>query len=169
MYAGISAVYYIGWHQIWQAARPEACSLDFAVPELPRLDGEIWPAPDDLASVAVHYRIFNRYMRHGSIQEVTKQVRCIPHIIPQIALVKPPDARIAQSSAGRVGNQQIPSAVQQLPRVSNNVISRRLSWQQIARPRIPTVRREGITDNAGIFAGYQHSHDGPLFGGQAGV
>ena len=82
MYSGFASVYDLGRRQGRKSARPEASPFDLAMPKLPRLYGEVWATPDNLARVAVHHRIFNRDVRRIGVQAAQEEFGGFLHFGP---------------------------------------------------------------------------------------
>lgn len=68
---------------------------------------------------------------------------------------------VADISARRMGDHQIPPVIQNLHHVTLNVIAGSFGRQQIAAPRIVASGRKSIADYPGKFAGNEDSHIHP--------
>lgn len=157
------------WRQL---SEPEARPFGLTVAELPRLDalGEVLEVGDARLGVLVHHRIFDGDPLNRRVPEVREQsgafVEFLPHLLdglPPGRGGQPPDTRVTQSGAGRMGDhQQVPPVVQQITRVADNVPVRSiLTRQQIAGPRIVAPFQKRVTHRAAIFTRYKHPHLGP--------
>jgi hypothetical protein len=70
------------WDEMRQAAEPQPRCLGLTVPELPRLDDLVLPAPDDLRGVAMHHRVLDGDLLDGSVEEGLEELRGLPHLVP---------------------------------------------------------------------------------------
>ena len=138
MDAGLPAVYNVCRLQWRKAVEPEACGLDLAVAELPRLDDLILPASDDGAAVLVHDRVLYGYQRYAGMKELQEELRGLGHLMPPefvpaaVGPVEPPDAAIREERTWRMKNRQIPAVVQMIQDIALDMRTRAFRRQEIA-------------------------------------
>jgi hypothetical protein len=142
--------------QLWQTFQPEACGLDFAVPELPGLHDLIRFANGRTDNAD---RVFDRNTRRRRIHE-TGDERQGALLLPGLALpCEMTCTRDSKVRARRMRNDQIPVALEHVQHIALKMRTRYLSWEQIARPCVMAQRQEGVANPAAVFTANQDPHD----------
>lgn len=158
----------IGWTKRRHPLEPQACCFGFPVPVLPWLDGLVWSASNNSSGMAMHHRIFNGNPWNGGIEHGEEKRRAFFHLGPPsrvadsaFATVEPACAAVGEKSAWRMGNQQIPTILKVVQRITLDMRPERCAGQKVARHGIVTHGQECVADDAAKFTSYQNPHNRP--------